>query len=87
MPVGADLVALEVAAVDADEVVGAALECVGAEDARVAVEVADLAGQAQRQRVVGLILDLGAQRDVVIAFEVVVAGRVDVVDPVVAVLP
>ena len=69
--VGAHFVALEIAAVDADQLVAAPLERIGAEDARVAVEVAELAGQAERQRVGRLELDLGAQGDVVIAFEVV----------------
>ena len=50
-PSVAHLVALEIAAVDADQIVGAPFDGIGAEDAGIAVEVAQLAGQAKRQRV------------------------------------
>ncbi len=86
-PSVAHFVALEIAAVEADQMVGAGLECIGAEDAGIAVEVAILAGQAKGQVLGRLPLDLAAKGDVVIAFQVVVARLGDIVDPVVAMLP
>ena len=80
-------VALEIAAVDADQVVAARANGVGSEYARVAVEIADLADQAHFQPVVGRELQLGTQGDIVVALEILVIGIVEIVDPVVAVLP
>ena len=85
--VGANFVAIKIAAVGTDQIVGPGADRICPEHPGIAVQVTQLAGQANGQRVGRLELDLGAQRDIVIAFQIVVTRLVEIVDPVIAMLP